>query len=409
MNVLHVSAAFYPGFSHGGIIPAFYELCRSLGHLGCDVKVLTTDASGNGTSMNVDCTREVELAERVHVRYGKCLMARSVSLTLLRLLPRYVRWADVVHLSSVYNFPTIPTLALCRLMGKPVIWSPHGALQRWKGSRRRGAKAVWEWLCRTIAPTALCMHVTCEDEAAATSARFPHAEVVTVPYCVPIPEPVSHVTDNTTLRLLFLGRLDRKKGIENLLAACQKLKERGNFSWSLTIAGGGTPDYTETLRAKVHALAVSGATEVGSESDVEGAQPRSVTEQVRMVGELTGRAKEQLFAEADILIVPSFTENFGLVVPEALLQSVPVIASTGTPWKRLEDIGCGLWVRNDPDSLADAIVRMSRLPLREMGRKGNEWAQKEFHPTEIARAMLACYRKGAGRACCGRERAGAAL
>ncbi|PWT74119.1 MAG: glycosyl transferase family 1 [Chloroflexi bacterium] len=376
MNILHVSSAFYPGFSHGGIIPAFHELCRSLADQGCEVKVLTTDASGSGTAMAVDCEREFAMGARYSIRYCRYLAGRSVAPDLLWLLPRYVQWADVVHLSSVYNFPTIPTLALCRLRGKPVVWSPHGALQRWEGSRRVAAKAIWEGICRVLAPASLTLHATSAEEAEASRRRFPKAAVVTIPYCVPIPERPSHVEGRGVLRLLYLGRLDPKKGIENLLGAYARLKESGKVSFSLTIAGGGDASYTEAIKARAGALS-------GAEGD------HSI---VRVVGELTGEAKERLFAEADVLVVPSHTENFGVVVAEALLREVPVIASMGTPWKSLVELGCGFWVENNPRNLADAIERMSRLPLREMGRRGRAWAMREFDPNAIGESMHAYYR-----------------
>lgn len=387
MKVLHVSAGFYPAFSMGGPIPAFLQLCQSLAALGCDVKVVTTNASGTGSAMDVDCSQEVMLAERLHVRYCKYLTARSVSPALLGLLPGYVRWADVVHLSSVYNFPTIPTLLLCKILGKPLIWSPHGALQRWEGSRRTELKAIWERICALVAPRPLHLHVTSVEEATASAARFPGSDIHTIPYTVPVPDRSYHVENEPALRLLYLGRLDRKKGLENLLAACRTLYERGDRLWSLTIAGGGPLEYAETLRNHVRAL----------EQSTTGNPPNGTTPpssvRVRMVGEVTGQAKEALFAEADVLVVPSYTENFGLVVPEALLRGVPVIASTGTPWRRLEEEGCGLWVKNDPESLADAIERIGQMPMREMGRRGSEWARKEFHPEAIAGIMYASYRR----------------
>src|SRR5207249_1017724 len=91
------------------------------------------------------------------------------------------------------------------------------------------------------------------------------------------------------------------------------------------------------------------------------------------------------------LVVPSHTENFGNVVAEGLAHAVPVIVSTGTPWRRLEEVGCGLWVNNDPESLAKAIEQMGRMPLREMGNRGHDWMQREFSWDKRTREMLTCY------------------
>jgi glycosyltransferase involved in cell wall biosynthesis len=110
-----------------------------------------------------------------------------------------------------------------------------------------------------------------------------------------------------------------------------------------------------------------------------------------MVGEVSGGEKARAFAEADALVVPSHSENFGIVVAEGLAHGIPVIASTGTPWSRLQTMGCGLWVDNAPESLVGAINKLSRMPLREMGRAGREWMMKEFSWARIAGDMRGCY------------------
>ena len=86
-----------------------------------------------------------------------------------------------------------------------------------------------------------------------------------------------------------------------------------------------------------------------------------------MMGEVLGDAKKQLFENSDVALVPSHTENFAIVVAEALAHAVPVIASKGTPWSELEVKRCGLWVDNDPATLADAMLKISTMPLQEMG------------------------------------------
>src|SRR5262249_10922099 len=88
-----------------------------------------------------------------------------------------------------------------------------------------------------------------------------------------------------------------------------------------------------------------------------------------------------------LCVVPSFTENFCNVIAESLARGVPVIASKGTPWQRVNEIGCGLWVDNDPESLAGAIQRARWMQLSEMGERGREWMQRDFSWPGVAEQM----------------------
>ena len=113
---------------------------------------------------------------------------------------------------------------------------------------------------------------------------------------------------------------------------------------------------------------------------------------LRFCGPVSGEEKEKQFREADVCVVPSFSENFGMVIAEALATSVPVIASEGTPWSEIEKHGCGFWVESDPQSLVDAINRISGGPLASMGQKGREWMERDFTWPSIAQRMNEVYR-----------------
>jgi glycosyltransferase involved in cell wall biosynthesis len=224
-----------------------------------------------------------------------------------------------------------------------------------------------------VAPKRFILHVTSEEEAKGSLGIFSGIEAAIIPNGIEIPEKVSCVNANGVLRLLYVGRLHPIKGIENLLAACKMLDGSPTIPWSLTIVGGGDEGYTESLLCRTRELALS--------------------KQVQMIGEVVGEAKKGLFEHADIVIVPSHTENFGMVVAEALAHGVPVIASRGTPWRKLEEIGCGLWVDNDPESLAQAIHMMSKTPLREMGQRGRRWMEREFAWSRVAQDMSDLYNR----------------
>ena len=96
--------------------------------------------------------------------------------------------------------------------------------------------------------------------------------------------------------------------------------------------------------------------------------------EVRFIGEAYNRAKREFFEGINLLAVPSHTENFAMVVAEALASGMPVIASRGTPWARLEEEGCGLWLENSPAALAQALERMREAPLpRWASGAANGW------------------------------------
>lgn len=366
-----MSPSFYPAHVYGGPTQSTNELCRSLAKLGCEVRVLTTDADGLHKVLDVEKQRDVRV-EGFTVRYCRRRFRHSVSPMLVRLLRSYAAWADVVHLQYVYSFPTLPTLFQCRLASKPVIWSPQGALSRWQGSSRRGAKAVWDFLWYHGADLSnLTAQLASQSEQQDALARFPKLKTCVIPNGVDVPSDL-HPTERTgDLRLLFIGRLDRIKGIEQLLRACGNLSAKDNFPWRLAIAGWGNSDYVAYIKQQITSLGLQ--------------------ERVRVLGAVLGEGKKRLFEDTDVAIVPSHSESFGIVIAEALAHGVPVIASKGTPWSGLQDRECGLWVENDPDSLANAIRNISVMPMRDMGLRGRDWMQTEFTWDSVGRRMLDLY------------------
>jgi glycosyltransferase involved in cell wall biosynthesis len=373
LKVLHVIPSFYPAHYYGGPIQSTLHLCRKLAEAGCDVRVLTTNANGPEAVLEVPTDSEVEVAPGVRVRYARRARPDSFSPALVGQMPGMSRWADVVHVTAVYSFPVIPALLAARLAGKPVVWSPRGSLQRWTGSTSVLLKDAWDSMCRAIVTRSTVLHVTSDEEAAESIGRYPKLRAAIIPNGVQVPERLDPKPADGTLRLVFLGRLHPKKGIENLLEATAKL---GDLRWSLAIAGKGDPAYTESLRAKIAAL--------------------RLTNRVTMLGEVIGEAKQAAFENADLAVFPSHTENFGLVVAEALAHGVPVIASRATPWSEVESRRCGLWVENDPGTLRGAIVRASQMPMREMGARGRAWMLAEYSWDRAASEMVALYARLAG-------------
>jgi glycosyltransferase involved in cell wall biosynthesis len=382
MKVLHVTPTFWPATYWGGPILSTYGLCNALAAKpGIELKVLTTDAAGPRVAQRVKAEGSpAHFPAGYDVYFTRRVIGREVAPGLLARLFAMVWWSDVVHLTGTYSFPTIPTLLACHLLKKPLIWSPRGALKaahEWDDASKPRLKKAWERLCSALLPTRCVLHVTSEAEGAASHARLPKTEAVVIPNGVDVPAelPAREWLPKGKLRLMYIGRLAREKGIENLLHAFSRLDERDA---TLEIYGTGEDRYKAVLAELSRCLGLDG--------------------RVRFHGHVDGAAKRNAFLGADVCVVPSHTENFGMVVAEALAHGVPVIASRGTPWSQLETRKCGSWVNNSPDELARAVRRIRENDLADMGKRGRQWMSEAFSWEVVVARMSEVYRSMVERA-----------
>jgi len=373
MNILHITPTFYPATTWGGPIVSVYGLCNALAAIpDVALRVLSSDAAGPERGKSVPVTA---VPMRYPAGYDVYFFRRTHAATFapgmfLRLWSM-IRWSDVVHLTGVYSPPTIPTLLICRLLAKPLVWSPRGSLQRWDRATNRLPKKLWEWVCNALlSPKRSVLHVTSSQEENASRGRIARAGFAVIRNGVEIPPaPTTRVwRPGGKLRLLFLGRLHPIKGLDHLIRA---LKGVAELVETLEIYGNGNEAYRLDLQNLVEEL--------------------DLTSLIHFRGHLDGSEKAQAFQHADVCVVPSHSENFGMVVAESLAQGVPVIASKGAPWPGLEAHGCGIWCENSPDQLAEAIRRIGGMPLEEMGAKGRAWMKEEFSSDHQATAMLQLY------------------
>ncbi len=375
MRVLFISPSFYPAAYYGGPTSVNWSLCKSLSQTtDLELKVLTTDA--DGPYRRVDPKLAENAQADFEIDYCRRNLQPDISLRLMARLPRMIRWADVVHLHGVYCFTTIPTLALTALMRKPVLWSASGALQRGPHTARPGMKSLFEKFCDALSsPARVVLHTASETERIESRDRLKNTGEVVIPFGVSGSTSGAVARDRSgALRLLYLGRLHPIKGIENLLTAMNLTTAQV----TLAVCGEGESSYEQVLRARVRELGLG--------------------DRVRFHGAVRDEAREMQFRESDVCVVPSFKESFGAVVTEALARGLPVIASRGTPWPGIEEVGCGLCVSNEPKELARAIDQAAVLPLREMGRRGREWMQRDYSWDAAAAKFIIAYRQLLGRA-----------
>lgn len=356
-----------------------YALCNALASLpSVTVKILTTDSAGPKISDRIAVASvPVTYPPGYEVYFSTRVAGASVAPGMMVRLRSMVRWADIIHLTGIYSFPTIPTLAACKLAHKTLVWSPRGAFYDWSGSRRQRIKALWLKSCQMLLPTRVTIHCASEKERAEAQSRMPGISAAVVPNGVDIPRSLGRgPVSRKGFSLLYLGLISPVKALDVLLRAMALL----DADVTLDVYGHAPMGYEHYGK---HMLTLAGELGLGS--------------RVAFHGFVLGENKTAAFLKADLCVVPSHSENFSNVIAEALSFGVPVVASRGTPWSALEDRGCGFWVDNSPESLSDAIRRMRDMNLAQMGARGRAWMEQEFGWDSVARSMFEVYERASTR------------
>ncbi|HEV2719145.1 MAG TPA: glycosyltransferase [Thermoanaerobaculia bacterium] len=355
MRLLHVVPTYLPATRYGGPIVAVHGLCRALARRGHEVHVFTTNVDGSGVSaVPLDCPVEMD-GVRVHY-FAARLRRLYYSPAMRRSLRTFVPLCDVVHVHSVFLWPTSAAARVAARAGVPYAVSPRGMLVPELIRRKsRVAKSMWIGLVeRQTLAEASGVHFTSQREFDdARLLRLPLPSPFVVPNGIDLP-PLSGEPRDPRL-LLFLGRVNWKKGLDRLIDAVRGLDAR------LVIAGNDEENYAATL-------------------------PRA--ENVELVGTVTGDAKEALLRRAAALVLPSLSENFGNVVLEAMAQATPVVV---TPQVGLaaDVAAAGAGIVTAPESLAAALEALLADPVRgeEMGRRGRALVEARFSWDRVAAEM----------------------
>ncbi|HEY2865641.1 MAG TPA: glycosyltransferase [Pyrinomonadaceae bacterium] len=212
---------------------------------------------------------------------------------------------------------------------------------------------------RSLISRRCVFHSTCDAETEFIKRQFSGpVRVVQIPNYIEIPDLIQREPKNY---LLYLGRIHRKKAIDSLIRALAGSKEFFNSEFVLKIAGTGDRSYVESLKQLTRDL--------------------GLCQKIEFIGPVEGEAKQKLFADAYWTFMASHTENFGLVVLESLAQNTPVLASKGSPWEALEQEHIGFWTDNSPESMAQKINEIVRMPVEryeDHRRRGRAYVVENF-------------------------------
>jgi glycosyltransferase involved in cell wall biosynthesis len=282
--------------------------------------------------------------------------------------------ANVIHSHGLWLLPNIEAGRAAASRGQAHLLSPRGMLSAasleispWR------KKLVWVLIQRALVRRASCIHATSQDEYEDVRALGLRNPVAVVPNGIDLPAPPSATASCPAQRtLLSLGRLHKKKGLTLLLRAWAKV-EPHRPSWRLRIVGPAELGHDRELRSLVHELHLA---------------------QVTVEGPLYGQDKLGAYRSSQLFVLPTLSENFGIVAAEALAAGVPVVSTKGAPWGGLEQEGCGWWTDIGSEPLARALLEATALPpqhLVAMGERGRAWMARDFSWDRVAREMARVY------------------
>lgn len=292
-------------------------------------------------------------------------------------LKQICKKSDIIHGNGLWMMPNVYPWWACKRTKCKLVVAPRGALADWSLKKGWLKKKIFGWLFQNkVLRHADMFHATSEKEYEEIRALGYKQPVAIVPIGMDLPTLATcHLplaTEHNRLqRIVFFGRVHKVKAVDHLVKAWGQLQDTLP-DWELVIAG---PD-------------------CGAKGELETIIAEQKIPRVRFVGEINGPAKYDFLTEADIYVLPSHTENFGVTVAEALACGTPTIASQGTPWEGLEMEQCGKWVPIGVEPLAEALHELASLTdeeRSEMGKRGRAWIQRDFSWDGVGAKMKAAY------------------
>lgn len=280
---------------------------------------------------------------------------------------------EIMHDHGLWKLTNVRSAVVARLVGAKFVLSPRGMAMPWalkyRATKKRLAWALYEGF---RFHNSACLHSTSQLETEQLRALGYRGPIVTAPNGIDIPPvPTINAPTSGKRKAIFIGRIHPKKGLPLLLQAWKRLQPD---NWVMHVFGPDELGHTRELMSLIRQYNLEGSWQIHPE--------------------LSDSEKWAMLADSELFILPSYSENFGITVAEALASAVPVITTDTTPWSAMIDHDCGWCVPPDVDALnvalADATSRSSAA-LRTMGMLGRDWMERDFSWQDVGRAMLSKY------------------
>lgn len=362
MNILQVVPSI--DLSAGGPSKSVCDLALNQALQGCDVTIFT------------NASAKPYLIESPHTNFQLVFVEETPFKKGLKSFILYEK-LDVLHGHGIWQMPVhqMAKLAIDRKI--PYIISPRGMLEPWALNagkwKKKLAMALYQ---RKDLYSSACIHATSQMEADNIRKLGFRNPIAIIPNGIDINEfPIqAEKSKNEKHTLLFLSRIHPKKGIEVLVEAWQQLNKALRQHWQVEIAGAGDESYIVSLQKLI--------------------VKRGLANEIRIIGPQYGKAKFAAYQRADLFVLPTYSENFGIVVAEAMACGLPVITTVGTPWEELSTYNAGWWIDIGVDPLVESLENALKLSDEErhiVGKNGRKLVEKKYSIEAVAQQMIELY------------------
>jgi glycosyltransferase involved in cell wall biosynthesis len=287
--------------------------------------------------------------------------------------------AELVHAFGAWTPFMHLACTSARWSRRPLVFAPIGMFEPWAIAQKKWKKRLaWHAYQRTDVARAAVIHATSAAELQSIRGLGLKNPIAVIPHGVDTPsELVARSTDKPRRKAVFMSRIEPKKGVAELLRAWSVLRPS---HWDLWIVGPDHRGYRSVVENMIAELRLGPS--------------------VQLRDAMWGDAKYQLLCSADLFVLPTYSENFGLVVPEAMAHGAPVLTTRGAPWSELTESQSGWWIDVGYEPLLKALAVALATPvatLHAMGLRGRALVRERYDWDAVSLRHSALYRFILGR------------
>jgi glycosyltransferase involved in cell wall biosynthesis len=369
MKILHLSNVI--GESKGGgvheVVSNLYKYQKSLNH---HPHIWYPGDKKDGDSIRLD--ENIKNLETFgNSNYG-------VVKDLFRSLPDEINEFDIIHQHGIWKPISLYSKKIRRKLKIKSVIQPHGYLEPFRLNISKYKKRIAYNLFERSNLNDTNALVACAfDEAYKLKKLFPKKDIAVVPNGISLDffyADKDMSIEKKKNRMLFLSQIIPIKGLERLFRVIHEIGIKKFIGWEFLIAGYEDKNHTVFLKKLIKEL--------------------NLSDLITFVGPMLGQKKIRIFDSADLFILPTYNENYGIVVAEALSRGVPVLTTKGTPWEELNSHDCGYWVDNNEEGIKKGLLKIlqtSQTDLKAMGSRGKKLIKSKYLWSETSKRTIELY------------------